>query len=148
MRDLSSSVISPLAAAVLLAASAAIGSVNAQQAVAPEHARPAVAADSAPRTVAVYRFSAPRTTRMPEVVTVTDSAGQLAASFRLPGARVARPMEISVIESDLVLQGQTPTGVLTLRLYRQYDGDAATRPVTGRWWLAGEEGVLRGRPVR
>ena len=53
-----------------------------------------------------------------------------------------------MIESDLVLQGQLPEGVLTLRLYRQYDGDAASRPLTGRWWLAGSEGTLRGRPAR
>ena len=86
MRVLPSS-ISPLAAAVLFAA-AATRPANAQQAAAPAPARPIVApaaeqaapVDTAPRTVAVYRFAAPRSTGMPELVTVTDSAGRITAS--------------------------------------------------------------------
>ena len=55
-------------------------------------------------------------------------------------------MMVEVLGNDLVLQGNTPSGVLTLVLYGQSDG--ATAPLTGRWMLGTEQGELRGRVAR
>jgi hypothetical protein len=109
----------------------------------------AVGATPAPaaRTVATYRFTRARDGFMPTEVTIADSAGVLVAAFRLPGDRAARPMAIDLTDADLVLQGETPAGVLTLRFFRP--GDAAdTGAVAGRWWLGEQAGTLRGRVTR
>ena len=141
---------SPLAAVALCAAAARPAA--AQRAV-PDDARPLAVAAGAPtagavRPVATYRFAASRRhAGMPDQVTVADSAGVIVASLRLPGAREARPMLVDLFGSDIVLQGQTPEGVLTLRLYGQSDpSDAGS--FAGRWWLGDREGTLRGRLSR
>jgi hypothetical protein len=144
------SLLSPLAAAVLSAA--AVTPAAAQHAAAPEHARPVVrhAADSVDaslRPVASYRFAASRPLGLPAQVTVADSAGGLVASYRMPGDRGPRPMLVNVLDTDLVLQGDTPSGVLTLQLYRQNDPGAAGA-VFGKWWLGSRQGELRGRDDR
>ena len=84
---------------------------------------------------------------VPDQVTVADSAGVIVAGLRLHGAREARPMLIDVLGTDLVLQGETPEGVLTLRLYGQ-GNPADTGSFAGRWWLGAREGTLRGRATR
>ena len=105
------------------------------------------AVERAPRTLATYRFTGARDATMPTQVTIADSAGVLVASFRLPGDRAARPMAVDLTEADLVLQGETPAGVLTLRFYQR--GDAAAEGlVAGRWWLGTQDGTLRGRVTR
>ena len=142
---------SPLTAALLAATAARPAAAQRQPAVDGR----ALAAESpaagpvanAPRTVATYRFTGARDGTMPAQVTIADSAGVLVASFRLPGDRAPRPMAIDLTESDLVLQGETPGGVLTLRFY-QRDDAAAAGLVAGRWWLGGQEGTLRGRVTR
>jgi hypothetical protein len=130
--------VSPLAAVALAAALAR-----------PAAAQPAVAVSSeaAPRTIATYRFTGARDGTMPTQVTIADSSGVLLASFRLPGDRAARPMAIDLTDSDLVLQGETPAGVLTLRFYQPADA-ASKGLVSGRWWLGEQDGVLRGRVTR
>jgi hypothetical protein len=105
------------------------------------------AAESAPRTLATYRFTGARDAAMPTQVTIADSAGVIVASFRLPGDRAARPMAVDLTEADLVLQGETPAGVLTLRFYQRGDA-AAAGLVAGRWWLGAQDGTLRGRVIR
>ena len=105
------------------------------------------AAEGAPRTVATYRFTGARDAAMPTQVTIADSAGVLVASFRLPGDRAARPMAVDLTEADLVLQGETPAGMLTLRFYQRGDA-AAAGLVAGRWWLGTQDGPLRGRVTR
>ncbi|HKG90711.1 MAG TPA: hypothetical protein VKA84_02395 [Gemmatimonadaceae bacterium] len=156
MRTMRSSLPALAAVALSVAVAAAARPAAAQQpTAAPGHARPGVprgadAGDAeAARTVALYRFATPRrSSGLPALVTVADSAGQLVASFQLPGARGWRPMEVTLIGTDLVLQGETPDGVLTLRLYGQNEPGAAERGLSGRWWLGGQEGELRGRPGR
>lgn len=149
MRALAS-LLPPLAAVLI---SAAVQPARAQQAVARDDARPVVRRLAAPaglvatRTLAVYQLTAPRATGMPARVTVADSASRLVASFRLAGAGSARPMLVEVLGSDLVLQGETPDGVLTLRLY-DGNGSAPQDTVSGRWWLGHQEGALRGRAAR
>jgi hypothetical protein len=144
------SFVPPLAAAALCAL--AVRPAAAQQAATAENARPVVqqaaAADSAPlRTVAAYRFAAVRDAGLPTQVTVADSVGELVASFRLANDRAERPMAVDVIATDLVLQGETPSGPLTVLLYRQNDGDSAGA-VAGRWWLGARQGELRGQAAR
>ena len=141
--------VAPFTAAVLLAAAQ---QAIAQQAPAPNHPRPviqhaAVTVTPVLRTVAIYRFRAWRDARMPGQVTVADSAGELVASFQLPGDPTAHPMTVALVDTDLVLQGETPSGLLTLRLYRQNDSEAAGA-IAGRWWLGEQQGELRGRVVR
>ena len=70
---------------------------------------------------------------------------QLVASFRAAGSRQEQPMTVMIIGTDLVLQGQTADGVLTLVLGRQNDADSAGR-VSGRWAIADRQGALRGKP--
>lgn len=134
-----------LAAAAFVAAASPVSSVAAQQA-ATNPARPVVRSAAAPRTLATYRLTAPRDGSMPAVVTVADSAGTLVASYRLPGARDLQPMEVFVMDADVVLQGETPSGVLTLQL--EGLNDEGGRDFAGRWWLAGRSGALRGRARR
>jgi hypothetical protein len=139
---------SPLAA-LALGVAAAARPAAAQRAVA-ENARPAAVPTTtvALRPVAAYRFAAsPRTTGLPDEVTLADSNGVLVASFRVAGARESRPMLVDVLDTDLVLQGETPTGVLTLRLYGQNEV-ASTGVFEGRWWLGERAGDLRGRITR
>jgi hypothetical protein len=141
----------PGLAAIALCA-AAVHPIAAQQTAATDHVGPvarhaAVILADAPRTVAVYRVGASRDVGMLAEVTVADSAGALVASFRLPGERTARPMLVVVLDDDLMLQAETPSGVLTLLLARQNDPEAV-RTVTGRWWLGKEQGELRERVVR
>ena len=141
---------SPLAAVALCAAAARPAA--AQRAV-PDDARPlALAAGTSDavvvRPVASYRFAASRRQAgMPDRVTVADSSGVIVARLRLPGAREARPMVVDMLGTDLVLQGETPEGVLTLRLYGQGD-PVDTGSFAGRWWLGEREGTLRGRTSR
>ena len=150
-------VLAPSLSAALLAAatrpaaaqpaSASRADASSQLAAGAVESAPASALPSAPRTLATYRFTGARGAAMPTQVTIADSAGVIVASFRLPGDRAARPMAVDLTEADLVLQGETPAGVLTLRFYQRGD-DATTGLVAGRWWLGTQDGTLRGRVTR
>lgn len=140
------SFLSPLTAVALCAA---LVNTAAAQSVASNYVRPAVekTGNEAPaiRTVAVYRFTASRILRMPTTITVSDSAGQLVANFKLPNVSQPGAMSVEVMGNDIILQGETPRGLLTLVLYRQNSGDVPSSFV-GYWSLGNEEhGELRGR---
>ena len=78
----------------------------------------------AARVVASYDFwNAPRDASFPRSVTVADSAGTIIAHVDLAGEARSIPMTVTVIERNLVLQGQTADGVLTLVLDRQNEGE-------------------------
>jgi len=143
---------------LLSAAAAALSVAVARPAAAqaprhtPRYTRPvassaAAVVDSAVRTVASFRIVPRRGLDMPAQVTVADSAGVLVASFRRNGARTASPMMVQVLDTDIVLQGETPSGVLTLVLYRQND-PAPAGVAFGRWWLGDQFGELRTRSTR
>lgn len=146
---------SSLSAALLAAAARPAAAQPAAQSAAARTASPNALAggaaeggsEGAPRTLATYRFTGARDAAMPTQVTIADSAGVLVASFRLPGDRDARPMAVDLTEADLVLQGETPAGVLTLRFYQRGDAVGAGL-VAGRWWLGTQDGTLRGRVTR
>ena len=139
----------PLAAALLLGVGAV--PLTAQATTSPRHVRPvvrpaALTANPAVRTVAAYRFLAPRAAGLPIEVILADSAGRLVGGFRTEGARTLQPLEVTVLETDIVLQAQSEAGLLTLRLAGQ--NDPSVRDIMGRWWLGGRSGELRGRLVR
>jgi hypothetical protein len=142
-----SSLLSPLAAVALSVA--AVHPAAAQTAAATENIRPVVeraerTTDDLLRPLAVYRFARSHDVIMPTRVVVADSVGQLVATFRLAGSGTERPMLVEVLGSDLVLQGETPSGVLTLVLYEQNDSRHVDSLV-GRWTLGTRQGELRGR---
>jgi len=100
------------------------------------------------RVLAAYDFrNAPRDTDFPRSVTVADSAGTILASAALTREGREIPMTVTIIESNLVLQGQTADGVLTLILDRQNEG-GAIKLTTGTWTLGRAQGTLRGREER
>ncbi len=100
------------------------------------------------RIVATYDFkNSQRDSALPSLVTVTDSAGTIVAKAAFAGERRDIPLTVMILDSDLVLQGQTNSGVLTLVLGRQNEGDS-TRVSSGRWILGNVEGTLRGRVKR
>jgi hypothetical protein len=140
------SLVLPLAAAALTAAARPAA---AQQAALSDHARAAAqyVPVAAPRALASYRFVSPRVAGLPYQVALADSAGSIVASYRLPGDRASRPMVVTAFETDLVLQGETPAGVLTIQLYRANDPGAG-RAVDGHWWLGSRQGTLHGRGAR
>ena len=141
--------LSPVATVALCAAAA---SPAVAQRTATDYARPAVQLASfanglAPvRTVAVYRFGNGNSAGLPAQVSIADSAGTLVASFRLANG-VSRPMSIAIADNDILLQGATASGLLTLVLYEQNDY-VAPGAMIGRWRLGDREGELRGQTTR
>lgn len=137
-------------AAAVLAVVGVSRSAHAQRAVASNVVRPVVLETpdiaSVLRTVAIYQFEASRTPGMPNQVTLADSLGKLFATFTLPGNRTEQPMMVDVTESDIVLQGQTPAGIVTLVLFQQ--SDAGLTPLRGKWYLGDRQGELFGRGAR
>ena len=100
---------------------------------------------SASRIVATYDFGfARRAVAFPSSVTVADSAGTLVAQAAIAGQRREVPMTVTMLETDLVLQGETPDGVLTMVLDQQNEV-GSMRVASGRWMLGTAEGTLRGR---
>lgn len=102
----------------------------------------AVAQQAAPpaRVVAVYDLVAPLRIGMPTQVAVADSAGTLSATFTLRGTTGAQPMLVEFIGSDIVLQGETPAGTLTLVLFKHDLQPVGT--VIGRWIRGDSEGKI------
>ncbi|MDZ7632047.1 MAG: hypothetical protein U5K74_12060 [Gemmatimonadaceae bacterium] len=97
------------------------------------------------RIVASYDVrSEPTATAFPRIITVADSAGAILASVEMAGESRSIPMTVTVIETNLVLQGETREGLLTLVLENQNEG-GATRLTTGTWTLGRNSGLLRGR---
>ncbi len=126
-------------AAVLMLSPAAARSLSAQQ---------PTAAITTERVVATYAIrNASRDVALPRTVTVSDSAGLIVAHASINGEPRQIPLTVMALESDLVLQGQTTQGVLTLVLDRQNEG-GATRMSSGRWMLGAAEGTLRARAKR
>lgn len=95
------------------------------------------------RVVATYDFgSRPRDIAFPRMVSVVDSAGTLIGKASILGDSREIPLTVTIMNSDLVLQGQTADGVLTLVLENQNDV-GAKGGTTGRWILGNIRGTLR-----
>ena len=142
------SILTPLSLAAL--AIAAIETASAQSTAASANVR--LVAHSADivaplqRTIAVYQLDGSQY-GVPAQVTVADSAGKLVASYRLRAGGAERPMKVDVADSDILLQAQTPRGLLTIVFYQQNDTDAAL-PLIGLWSLGTRQGDLRARAGR
>ena len=136
------------AAAALVVA--AVSPAAAQQTTATGYARLAanrtVTADAGVRKLATYDFDS-SFEGMPTRVTVADSAGTLVASFRARGTRFDQPMKVAVADRDILLEGQTVRGLLTIVLYDQNDSMPAGS-IIGTWTLGSYQGELRARAVR
>jgi hypothetical protein len=131
-------------AAALIGATPAV----AQRANVSRSIAPVVAPAGAVRTVASYDVVAAGDRNLPSRITVADSAGGLVAFYRLPGERTLHPMMVVVMGSDIVLQAETPAGLLTLELFDANDprdGVATRGTPRGRWHLDGKQGELQGR---
>ena len=135
------------AAALVVAAGSPVA---AQSSVATGYARLAANRTASPdariRTLATYDFDS-SFEGMPTRVTVADSAGTLVASFRARGTRFDQPMKVAVADRDILLEGQTVRGVLTIVLYDQNDPMSAGT-LLGAWTLGSYQGELRARAVR
>jgi hypothetical protein len=105
-------------------------------------------ADARPitRTLATYDFNS-SLEGMPTRVTVADSAGTLVASFRARGGRTDHPMKVAVVDRDILLEGETVRGTISIVLYDQNDPMSAGALV-GTWKLGSVQGDLRARAVR
>ena len=136
-------------AAAALSLVVAFNAAEAQRTIASNVVRPAVQPveeAAVLRTIAIYQFEASRTWGMPNQVTLSDSLGKLFATFTLPGDRTQQPMMVDAAESDIVLQGRTPSGILTLVLLQPNPGTLT--PLRGHWYLGEREGELLGRGAR
>ena len=136
-------------AAAALSLVVAFSPAEAQRTIASNVVRPAVQPVEAAallRTIAIYQFEASRTWGMPNQITLSDSLGKLFATFTLPGDRTEQPMMVDAAESDIVLQGRTPSGILTLVLLQPNPGTLT--PLRGHWYLGEREGELLGRGAR
>lgn len=132
-------------AAAALSLIVAFSPAEAQRTIASNIVRPAlqpVEEAAVLRTIAIYQFQASRTWGMPNQVTLSDSLGKLFATFTLPGDRTEQPMMVDAAESDIVLQGRTPAGILTLVLLQPNPGTLT--PLRGHWYLGEREGELLG----
>ena len=140
--------IAALAVAVGLLSTARPAAAQAAQASVRRADVVAAAVPVATRTLAVYHLGAGRPERsdLPVRVTIADSAGTLVARYRADGAAREATMAVTVMDTDLVLQAETPSGLLTLLLERQ--NDAPQGELTGRWWLGADGGALRARSAR
>jgi hypothetical protein len=127
---------------MIAAAAAALTLVSAPLAAQSTNAMP----KSGPRVVATYEFRVGATeSSFPRSVTVADSAGTILARVDMGGPIASSiPMTVTVIESNLVLQGETAQGLLTLVLDRQNEG-GETKLASGTWTLGRSSGQLRGK---
>lgn len=140
MRTLTALTILTTAAALSVAARP----IAAQQLSLASKATIAVAAPTGvERVLATYDFgNRPRSIAFPRIVSVVDSAGTLTAKASIAGDAHEIPMTVTIMNSDLVLQGQTADGVLTLVLENQNDAEAKGG-TTGKWILGNSRGTLR-----
>jgi len=100
------------------------------------------------RLLATYNFgNRPRDIAFPSQVTVADSAGTIVAKASIAGDPREIPLTVAIMDSDLVLQGQTDDGVLTLVLDKQNDAVAGSS-MSGRWILGSARGTLAVRVKR
>lgn len=124
-----------LAAAAAVALTAAVSNDASAQ----------TAREETPRVIATYHFGTPnRAIAFPATIVVADSAGTLVANARMNGQHAALPMQVAVLDSDLVLQAETRDGTLTVVLGQQAVSNAP-KEAEGRWSLGTAEGRLRTR---
>jgi hypothetical protein len=124
-----------LSVAALLAVGATTAS--AQNSVAATIVSPASAGWAAnPTGTFVLELAAAHRTNE-DKLTVSDSAGGLAATIQPAGDRKASPMTVRVPDSDMILQAYTPRGLFEIVLARQ------DNLIAGHWSLGENKGVVQ-----
>lgn len=132
------SIIRALSACALLVCAAA--SANAQSAVQSGTAATAASSPWAKVPAGVYKLEIALPEQvMPATVTVTDSSGVAAGTFRPDGDQDAHPVKITVKGTELYVNGEAPKGPFEIVL--QHQG----AELTGRWTYAGDTGKLKGK---
>ena len=86
----------------------------------------------------VLELAAPNRTNRVNL-TISDSAGGLAAAFQPIGDRDAHEMTVRLQGTDMILLADTPSGMFEIVLARQADR------ISGRWYLGDAKGTVRGR---
>jgi hypothetical protein len=86
----------------------------------------------------VLELAAPNRTNRVNL-TISDSAGGLAAAFQPIGDRRAHEMTVRLQGADMILLADTPSGMFQIVLARQADR------ITGHWYLGDAKGAVRGR---
>ena len=137
--------LSGLIAAAGVVSLPAVQTLSAQSVDAPSTTTQTAIARPAPRVIARYTFDSPSGTGLlPQLVTVADSAGTIVARASLRGLDREVPLTVTTLDADLMLQGMTDNGRLTLVLDRQNEGDGK-RVQNGRWTLGRDGGALRDK---
>jgi hypothetical protein len=91
------------------------------------------------RVVASYALQSTGDLVFPRQITVADSAGSLTAqAIDAKGMRRV-PLTVTVLSGDVILQGVTSEGMLTLVLNRANEGVTTPR---GIWTLGDKQGTL------
>ena len=126
-----------LSVAALLAVGATTAS--AQSTVAATIVSPASAGWAAnPTGTFVLELAVPHRTNEIKL-TVSDSAGGLAATIQPAGDRKAYPMTVRLQDSDMILQAYTPRGLFEIVLARQEN------LIAGHWSLGENKGVVQAQ---
>jgi hypothetical protein len=114
----------------------------------PLAAQQAAAPAQTQRIVATYDFKlGQRDAAFPRSVTLSDSAGTLVAHALNATTQRAVPLAVTIMQSDLILQGETTDGMLTMILNRANEG-GSTYPAGGIWTLGDRHGTLAARKQR
>jgi hypothetical protein len=74
-------------------------------------------------------------------LTISDSAGGLAAAFQPVGDSKAHAMTVRMQGTDMILEAYSPRGLFEIVLERQADR------LSGRWSLGEAKGIVQGRVV-
>ena len=131
------------ASAVSLGAAPTLGAQSLRSLDASSTAAPVAVARPVPRVIARYTFDSPSgSAALPYLVLVADSAGTIIARASVRDQDQEIPLTVTVLDADLMLQGLTDNGLLTLVLDRQSLGDGS-RIANGRWTLGRDGGTLR-----
>ena len=133
------------ALAALVSLAAASRPAAAQHAVVSSSisATPIEAAPTARLVASYYVVGTRGYVGLPTRVTVADSGGLLVAKVQIIGERAPRAMAVTVIENDLLLQAETPRGLLTFVLEKQ--NERASKRLRGKWALGADRGPVKGR---
>jgi len=118
----------------------AAGSASAQSTAAPSASATAASTPWAKVPTGVYKLQIQLPDQLlPATLTITDSSSTPVATFLTEGDPDARPVKITVKDTDLVVNGDAPKGPFEIVLQRQ------GADLSGRWTYGGDTGKLTGK---
>ena len=135
---MTSSFIRALLASGLLIVAA--GSASAQSTAASSSAATAASTPWAKVPAGVYKLQIQLPDQLlPATLTIKDSSSTPVATFETEGDPDAKPVKITVKDTELVVNGDAPKGPFEIVLTRQ------GADLTGRWTYGGDTGKLTGK---